>query len=29
MRGPQYLEISKDRKAGAQGIVLLAKGFAP
>jgi uncharacterized protein (DUF1330 family) len=24
-----YLEISKDRKAGAQGIVLLAKGFAP
>ena len=26
---PEYLEISKDRKAGAQGIVLLAKGFAP
>jgi uncharacterized protein (DUF1330 family) len=26
---PQYLEISKDRKAGAQAIVLLAKGFAP
>jgi uncharacterized protein (DUF1330 family) len=25
---PEYLEISKDRKAGAQGIVLLAKGFA-
>ncbi|MFL6791257.1 MAG: DUF1330 domain-containing protein [Bradyrhizobium sp.] len=24
----EYLEISKDRKAGAQGIVLLAKGFA-
>ena len=24
---PEYLEISKDRKAGAQGIVLLAKGF--
>jgi uncharacterized protein (DUF1330 family) len=23
----EYLEISKDRKAGAQGIVLLAKGF--
>lgn len=26
---PEYLEISKDRKAGAQGVVLLAKGFAP
>lgn len=26
---PEYLEISKDRKAGAEGIVLLAKGFAP
>ena len=26
---PEYLEISKDRKAGAQGIVLLAEGFAP
>ena len=26
---PEYLEISKDRNAGAQGIVLLAKGFAP
>jgi len=26
---PEYLEISKDRKAGAQGIVLLSKGFAP
>lgn len=25
---PEYQEISKDRKAGAQGIVLLAKGFA-
>jgi uncharacterized protein (DUF1330 family) len=25
---PDYLEISKDRKAGAQAIVLLAKGFA-
>ena len=25
---PEYLEISKDRKAGAQGVVLLAKGFA-
>ena len=24
---PEYLEISKDRKAGAQGIVLLAKGL--
>ena len=24
---PEYLEISKDRKAGAQAIVLLAKGF--
>jgi uncharacterized protein (DUF1330 family) len=26
---PEYLEISKDRKAGAHGVVLLAKGFAP
>ena len=26
---PEYQDISKDRKAGAQGIVLLAKGFAP
>jgi uncharacterized protein (DUF1330 family) len=26
---PEYLEISKDRKAGADGIVLLARGFAP
>ena len=26
---PEYQEISKDRKADAQGIVLLAKGFAP
>ena len=26
---PEYLEIAKDRKAGAQGIVLLAKGFTP
>jgi hypothetical protein len=25
---PEYPEISKDRKAGAEGIVLLAKGFA-
>ena len=25
---PEYLEISSDRKAGAQGIVLLAKGLA-
>jgi uncharacterized protein (DUF1330 family) len=25
---PEYLEISKDRKAGAEGIALLAKGFA-
>ena len=24
---PEYLEISKDRKAAAQAIVLLAKGF--
>jgi uncharacterized protein (DUF1330 family) len=24
---PEYLEISKDRKAGADGIVLLARGF--
>jgi uncharacterized protein (DUF1330 family) len=26
---PEYLEISKDRKAGADGIILLAKGFSP
>ena len=26
---PEYLEIAKDRKAGAQAIVLLARGFAP
>src|SRR5205085_10507619 len=26
---PEYLEIAKDRNAGAQGIVLLARGFAP
>jgi uncharacterized protein (DUF1330 family) len=26
---PEYLEIAKDRKAGTQGVVLLAKGFAP
>lgn len=26
---PEYVEISRDRKAGAQGVVLLAKGFAP
>jgi uncharacterized protein (DUF1330 family) len=26
---PEYLEISKDREAGAEGVVLLAKGFAP
>ena len=26
---PEYLDISKDRKAGAQAIVLLAKGFMP
>jgi uncharacterized protein (DUF1330 family) len=26
---PEYLEIADDRKAGAQGIVLLAKGFTP
>jgi uncharacterized protein (DUF1330 family) len=26
---PEYLEISTHRKAGAQGIVLLAKGFSP
>ena len=26
---PEYLEISKDRKAGAEGVVLLAKGFTP
>jgi hypothetical protein len=25
---PEYLEITNDRKAGAQGIVLLAKGFS-
>jgi uncharacterized protein (DUF1330 family) len=26
---PEYLEISKERKAGARAIVLLAKGFTP
>jgi uncharacterized protein (DUF1330 family) len=26
---PEYLEISKDRKASAQGIVLLSERFAP
>ena len=26
---PEYLEISRDRKAGAQAIVLMAKGFSP
>jgi len=26
---PEYQEISKDRKIGADGIVLLAKGFSP
>ena len=26
---PEYLEIAKDRKAGADGIVLLVKGFSP
>lgn len=26
---PEYLKISKDRKAGAHGVVLLARGFAP
>ena len=26
---PEYLEISRDRKAGAEAIVLLAKGFSP
>jgi len=25
---PEYLEIAEDRKAGAEGIVLLARGFA-
>nr|WP_283806383.1 DUF1330 domain-containing protein [Bradyrhizobium sp. cf659] len=26
---PDYVEISQDRKAGAQATVLLVKGFAP
>ena len=26
---PEYLEISRDRKVGAEGIVLLARGFSP
>jgi uncharacterized protein (DUF1330 family) len=26
---PDYLEISRDRKAGAEAIVLLAQGFTP
>jgi len=25
---PEYLEIAKDRKAGAEAVVLLAKGFS-
>lgn len=28
-RDPDYLEISRDRKAGAQATVLLVEGFAP
>jgi len=26
---PEYLDIAKDRKAGADAVVLLAKGFSP
>ena len=26
---PEYLEIAKDRKAGADAVVLMAKGFEP
>ena len=26
---PEYLDISRDRKAGAEGVVLLARGFTP
>ena len=26
---PDYLEISRDRKAGAEAVVLLVKGFSP
>lgn len=26
---PDYLDIAKDRKAGADAVVLLAKGFSP
>ena len=26
---PDYVEISRDRKAGAEAVVLLANGFAP
>jgi hypothetical protein len=26
---PDYLDIAKDRKAGAEAVVLLAKGFSP
>jgi len=26
---PDYMEIAKDRKAGAEAVVLLAKGFSP
>jgi len=26
---PEYLAIAKDRKAGADGVVLMAKGFEP
>jgi uncharacterized protein (DUF1330 family) len=28
-QSPEYLEIARDRKAGAEAIVLLVKGFGP
>lgn len=28
-QSPEYLEIAKDRKAGADAVVLMVKGFSP
>ena len=28
-RSPEYMEIARDRKAGAEAVVLLVKGFEP
>ena len=29
VNSPDYLDIAKDRKAGADAVVLLARGFSP